>query len=258
MGPHSVSVRMGDDEVSTDRIRKQSDRPRVLIVDDELAITKFVRANLKAEGFETIVSLSGAAALEAVELELPDLVVLDINLPDIDGFEVCNRLRGWSSVPIIMLSARVGEEDKIKCLDMGADDYITKPFSAHELVARIRAVLRRAQSSDETTDTPVFDDGCLRVNFAGHEATLNGTPIKMTPTEFLLLRELVGNAGKVITHQQLLHRVWGVEYGQESEYLYVYMGRLRRKIEVDPENPNYIHTVPCLGYQFNAHVACAR
>ena len=167
-----------------DGIKKQIDRPRILIVDDELAITKFIRANLKSEGFETSAALSGTAALEMVELELPDLVVLDIMLPDIDGFEVCAKIRTWSSVPIIMLSARVGEDDKIKSLDLGADDYITKPFNTQELTARIKAVLRRVQNDGDLGDTPIYDDGDLKVNFAWHEAARDGKQIKMTPSEY--------------------------------------------------------------------------
>jgi two-component system, OmpR family, KDP operon response regulator KdpE len=235
-----------------------TENKRVLIVDDDLAIAKFVRANLKVEGFRTTTVFDGETALEAAELEMPHLVILDITLPGIDGFEVCRRIRSWSAVPIIMLSARGGEADKVKCLDMGADDYITKPFAASELMARIRAVLRRSRGGNAESTAPNFEDGPLQINLARREVTLEGNPVKVTPTEFDLLKELVSHAGMVLTHEQLLQRVWGGEYGREKEYLHVFVGRLRGKIEPKSDAPRYIQTVPRVGYRFTAAAECRR
>ncbi len=226
-------------------------RPHVLIVDDELAIIKFVRANLQAEDYEALTALDGAEALEAIEMELPDLVILDIMLPKIDGFEVCRRLREWSQMPIIMLSARGNDEDKVKCLDLGADDYITKPFSAHELMARVRAVLRRAQAVGAVPAQPSFIGGDLGINFAARRVSFAGNEVKLTPTEYSLLQELVLNAGKVLTHIHLLNKVWGPEYRGERDYLHTYIRRLRRKLEPDPTEPRHLLSVPGIGYQFS-------
>ncbi len=226
-------------------------RPHVLIVDDELAIIKFVRANLQAEDYEALTALDGAEALETVETELPDLVILDIMLPKIDGFEVCRRLREWSQMPIIMLSARGNDEDKVKCLDLGADDYITKPFSAHELMARVRAVLRRAQAVGAVPAQPSFIGGDLEINFAARRVIFAGNEVKLTPTEYSLLQELVLNAGKVLTHIHLLNKVWGPEYREERDYLHTYVRRLRRKLEPNPAEPCHLLTVPGVGYQFS-------
>ncbi len=226
-------------------------RPHFLIVDDELAIIKFVRANLQAEDYEALTALDGAEALETVEMELPDLVILDIMLPKIDGFEVCRRLREWSQIPIIMLSARGDEEDKVKCLDLGADDYITKPFSVDELLARVRAVLRRAQAVGAVPAQPSFISGDLEINFAARRVSFTGNEVKLTPTEYQLLQELVLNAGKVLTHIHLLNKVWGPEYREERDYLHTYVRRLRRKLELDPTEPRRLLSVPGVGYQFS-------
>lgn len=226
-------------------------RPHVLIVDDELAIIKFVRANLQAEDYEALTAMNGAEALEAVEMELPDLVILDITLPKIDGFEVCRRLREWSQTPIIMLSARGNDEDKVKCLDLGADDYITKPFSVDELMARVRAVLRRAQAVGAVPAQPSFIGGDLEVNFAARRVSFAGNEVKLTPTEYSLLQELVLNAGKVLTHIHLLNKVWGPEYRGERDYLHTYVRRLRRKLELDPTEPRRLLSVAGVGYQFS-------
>ena len=226
-------------------------RPHVLIVDDELAIIKFVRANLQAEDYEALTALDGAEALETVEMELPDLVILDIMLPKIDGFEVCRRLREWSQMPIIMLSARGNDEDKVKCLDLGADDYITKPFSVDELIARVRAVLRRAQAVGAVPAQPSFIGGDLEINFAARRVSFAGNEVKLTPTEYQLLQELVLNAGKVLTHIHLLNKVWGPEYRGEREYLHTYVRRLRRKLELDPAEPCHLLSVAGVGYQFS-------
>jgi len=225
-------------------------RLRILIVDDEPTIVKFLQANLEANGFETLVAMDGAEALQTIERELPDLLILDIMMPQMDGFEVCHRLREWSQIPIIMLSALGDVSDKVKCLDLGADDYITKPFSLDELMARVRSVFRRAQTVDTIPTQPSFTSGELQINFAGRQVTVAGSEVRLTPTEYSLLQELVLNAGKVLTHTHLLNRVWGPMYEEEREYLRVFIGRLRAKLELDPTNPRYIITVPGVGYQF--------
>ena len=227
-------------------------RPRVLIVDDDLTIIKFVRANLKASDYETLTALDGAEALETIERELPDLVILDIMMPKMDGFEVCRRLREWSQVPIIMLSARGDEEDKVTCLELGADDYISKPFGVGELIARVRAVFRRTEAAATTPPKPSFTAGDIHINFAKRQVTVAGNEVKLTPTEYALLQELILNAGKVLTHTHLLNKVWGLEYREERQYLHVFIRRLRAKLETDPRNPCYITAVPGVGYQFQA------
>jgi len=184
-------------------------RPRILIVDDELAIVKFLRANLEANGYETLAASDGAVALQKVEMELPDLIILDIMMPKIDGFEVCRRIREWSQIPIIMLSARDDLMDKVKCLDLGADDYLSKPFGKEELIARAKAVLRRTEAAGVIPTQPSFSSGNLTINFAERQVTLAGSEVRLTPTEYSLLQELVLNAGKVLTHAHLLNKVWG-------------------------------------------------
>ncbi len=223
---------------------------RVLIVDDDLAIIKFLRANLKAEDYETFTAMDGAEALRTIEKELPDLVILDIMIPKIDGFEVCRQLREWSPIPVIMLSARDDIEDKVKCLNLGADDYITKPFGVEELMARVRAVFRRTEAVPTTPTLPSFATGNLLINFVGRWVTIADRKVKLTPTEYNLLQELVLNAGKVLTHTHLLNKVWGFEYRDEREYLHVFIRRLRAKLEPDPTDPKYIISVPGVGYQF--------
>jgi len=227
-------------------------RPHILIVDDDPIIRKFVRANLEARDYETIMAVDGADALQMVEKELPDLVILDIMMPNIDGFEVCRRLREWSQVPIIMLSARGNLSDKVRCLDLGADDYLTKPFGVDELIARVRSVLRRTEKAQTQIVHPTFICGNLEINFVARWVKVADHEVRLTPTEYNLLQELVLNAGKVLTHSILLGRVWGPEYAEEREYLRVFIGRLRKEIEPDAEKPRYIVTVPGIGYQFKA------
>ena len=229
-------------------------KTRILIVDDELSIIKFLRATLKAENYEVLTAMDGAEALQTIEMELPDLVILDIMMPKMDGFEVCRRLREWSQIPIIMLSARGDEGDKVKCLELGADDYITKPFGASELVARVRAVLRRTKAARVIPTQPSFTSGDIKINFVERRVTVAEREVKLTPTEYNLLQELVLNANKVLTHSMLLGKVWGPEYGEEREYLRVFIGRLRRQLEPKPENPKYIISIPGVGYQFKATV----
>jgi two-component system KDP operon response regulator KdpE len=226
--------------------------PRILIVDDDTAIAKFIRANLEAEGWQTIRAADGVEALEAVEKELPALVILDVMMPNIDGFEVLYRLRQWSQIPVIMLSVRDEMAYKVKCLNLGADDYITKPFGADELVARVRAVLRRNEQASLFPRQPFFTSGDLEINFITTEVTMSGNQVKLTPTEYNLLQELVLNTGKVLPHSHLLHKIWGTEYGCQREYLHVFIARLRAKLEPDPAKPTYIITVPGMGYRFQA------
>jgi len=223
---------------------------RMLVVDDELVNVKLLRASLEARGYEVLVAMDGTEAIRIVEMEIPDLIILDIMMPKVDGFEVCRRIREWSQIPIIMLSVLGNESDKVKCLELGADDYMTKPFGIGELVARIKAVLRRAQAIGAIPTQPSFTAGNIQINFAKRQVTVGSNEVKLTPTEYALLQELVMNAGKVLTHAHLLNKVWGFEYGEEKEYLHVFIRRLRVKLEPDPRNPRYITTVPGVGYQF--------
>jgi len=223
-------------------------RLRILVVDDELAIIKLLRANLQADGYEVLAAIDGAEALQIVERELPDLIILDIMMPKVDGFEVSRRLREWSQIPIIILSARSDETDKVECLNLGADDYLSKPFGVTELLARVSAVLRRTEVAHATGTQLSFADGDLQINFAQRRVTVAGEEVRLTPTEYSLLQEFVLNEGKVLTHAHLLNKVWGPEYGGEREYLHVFVGRLRAKLELDPTNPRYIRTVPGVGY----------
>ena len=225
-------------------------KTRILIVDDELSIIKFLRANLEAEGFEVLTVMDGVQALQTFEMELPDVVILDIMMPKMDGFEVCRRIREWSQIPVIMLSARGDVDDKVKCLDLGADDYITKPFGKDELIARVKAVMRRTESAAAVPTRPSFSSGDIDINFVRRQVTVAGKEVKLTPTEYNLLQEFVLNAGKVLTHTHLLNKVWGPEYREETQYLHVFVRRLRAKLEPDPTNPRYIVTVSGVGYQF--------
>jgi len=225
-------------------------KKRILTVDDELSILKFLRSNLEDRGYTVISATNGEEAINIVERELPDFIILDVMMPKMDGFEVCRRLREWSQIPIIMLSARGDESDKVQCLDLGADDYIVKPFSANELVARVSAVLRRTKAASTLPAKSVITRGDLVINLAQRKVTRAGQDIKLTPTEYALLQELAVNSGKVLTHTHLLNKVWGPEYRDEREYLHVFTRRLRAKLEPDPNKPRYITTVSGVGYQF--------
>lgn len=219
---------------------------RVLVVDDERAIRRYLHAALNAQGYTVYDVGSGQECLNAVVADKPDLVILDLGLPDLDGVEVTRRLREWTQIPIIILSVREQEEDKIAALDAGADDYLTKPFSSGELMARIRVAMRRSMQS---TSEPVFEADGLKVDLARRKVTANGQEVSLTPTEYELLRVLVQNAGRVITHHQLLRQVWGLAYESEAHLLRVNMSNLRRKIEPDPTRPHYILTEPGVGYR---------
>jgi two-component system KDP operon response regulator KdpE len=224
-------------------------KTRVLIVDDEPETLKYVGANLKARGYDVVTAADGTEALKRCEEDVFDLVLLDITMPGPDGFTVCQQLRRTSTMPIIMLSARGQEKDKVKALDLGADDYITKPFGIEELLARIRSALRRSQQDSQSTGPLVVGD--LTINFAERRVTREGVEIKLTPTEYELLVQLARSAGKVLSHSALLQRVWGPEYGSESDYLWAYIRRLRRKLETDPDHPRYLLTEPGVGYRFS-------
>jgi two-component system KDP operon response regulator KdpE len=222
---------------------------RVLVVDDEPAIRRFLRVSLAAHGYAVFEADSGQAALSAVVADRPDLIILDLGLPDLDGTEVTRLLREWTRIPIVILSVRGQETDKIAALDAGADDYLTKPFGAGELLARMRVALRRASQSGVQ---PVFTSGDLTVDLARRVVTVAGREVQLTPTEYDLLRVLVTDAGKVLTHRQLLRQVWGVGYDQEVHMLRVNVSNLRRKIELDPARPRYVLTEPGVGYRLQA------
>jgi two-component system, OmpR family, KDP operon response regulator KdpE len=219
---------------------------RVLIVDDEPAIRKFLRVTLTAQAYDTIEAASGQEALSKAVSDKPDVIVLDIGLPDINGIEVTRLLRQWTQMPIIILSVRGAESDKIAALDAGADDYLTKPFGVGELLARLRAALRRVA---QTINEPVFTSGNLKVDLARRLISVSGDEVQLTPTEYELLRVLVTHAGKVLTHHFLLREVWGAEYGEEFHMLHVNISNLRRKIEPDSTRPQFIITEPGVGYR---------
>jgi len=227
-------------------------KSRILIVDDDIGVVKSVRANLQARDWDTLVAMDGEEALNVIGREQPDLVILDITMPRMDGFEVCRQVREWSRVPIIMLSARRDVEEKVKCLNIGADDYVTKPFGVNELTARVKAVLRRTKESGIEPTASNFASGDFAINFVERRVTIQNEEIKLTPTEYNLLQELVLGADRVFSHSTLLGRVWGPEYASEREYLHVFVGRLRKEIEPDPTHPKYIVTVPGVGYKFQS------
>jgi two-component system, OmpR family, KDP operon response regulator KdpE len=220
---------------------------KVLVVDDEPQIVRALRINLSARGYQVITAHDGTAALRAAAEGKPDVVVLDLGLPDIDGTEVIAGLRGWTTVPIIVLSARTDSGDKVEALDAGADDYVTKPFGMDELVARFRAALRRASPGDAA---PVVTTNAFTVDLAAKRVSTADGTVRLTPTEWHLLEILVRNPGKLITQKQLLQEVWGPQYESETNYLRVYMAQLRRKLEPDSSNPRHLLTEPGMGYRF--------
>ena len=220
---------------------------RILVVDDEPQIRRLLRTGLGAHGYTLLEAAGGAEAILKVASERPDLIILDLGLPDLDGQEVIQRIREWSDTPIIVLSVRDREVEKIKALDDGADDYVTKPFGMGELLARVRATLRHRLQTE--VEQPVFQSGGLVVDLARRVVSVDGRPVKLSPKEYDVLRVLVTHAGKVLTHQQLLRQVWGPGYEQETHYLRVHIGQLRQKIEQDPAQPRYIVTEPGVGYR---------
>ena len=221
----------------------------VLLVDDDPQLTRLVRANLESSEYRVLSAADAPSALRILEEEMPDLVVLDIMLPGMDGYELCQRIREISLVPIIMLTAKGEDVDKVKGLKIGADDYVTKPFNVPELLARIEAVLRRSRSPSEANPR-VFTHEDIVVDFLRRRVTSGGKEVALTLTEYRLLSELVTNAGRVMLHRELLNRVWGPEYQDESEYLRAYIRHLRQKIEPDPHQPKYILSKPGIGYLF--------
>jgi two-component system KDP operon response regulator KdpE len=223
---------------------------RILIVDDERPIRRFLRTSLSAHGFEIFEAVNGEEALQLAASQRPDLVILDLGLPDIDGIEVTRRLREWTQTPIIILSVRDQENDKISALDAGADDYLTKPFGVGELTARIRAAMRHAAPVE---GQPIFQSEGLVVDLAHRLITLNGSEVSLTPTEYDLLKLLIQHAGKVLTHRQLLRQVWGAPYEDQAHLLRVNISNLRHKIEADPTQPTYILTEPGVGYRFHVN-----
>jgi two-component system, OmpR family, KDP operon response regulator KdpE len=221
-------------------------KTNILIVDDEEAIRQFLSVTLESQGYGIMEAATGKEALSCVSSQRPNLIVLDLVLPDIDGVEITRRLRQWTQIPIIILSVRGSDKDKIAALDAGADDYLTKPFSAGELLARIRVAWRhKSQVSEE----PVFKDGEIFVDFTKRIVKISGQEVQLTPNEHDILRVLVNHAGGVITHRQLLQEVWGEQYGNELHMLHVNISNLRRKIEPDPARPRYIITEPGVGYR---------
>ena len=222
---------------------------RILVVDDEPQMGRLLKTTLGARGYEIAVALDGQAALDLAASWNPDVVLLDLGLPVLDGLEVARRLRAWSQVPIIVLTARDTEQDKVTALDLGADDYLTKPFGTDELLARIRVALRRAAGL-ATPGKPLLQSGDLTIDLAQRRVMVRQQTIHLTPTEYELLRVLATNAGKVLTHQMLLRAVWGNGYEQDVAILRVFVTQLRRKIEPDPAHPFHITTEPGIGYRF--------
>jgi two-component system, OmpR family, KDP operon response regulator KdpE len=218
----------------------------ILLVDDDEALLRTLSMNLRARGFGVLTAGDGESALATLRREAPDVVILDLGLPGISGVEVLRELRGWSPVPVIVLSARHGSDDKVEALDVGADDYVTKPFGVDELLARVRAAVRRAGPADDAA----VETEHLRIDLQGRRAWRDHEEVRLTPTEWALLTALVTRPGKLIPQKQLLHEVWGPVYGKETNYLRVYMATLRRKLEVDPSRPRHLITEPGMGYRF--------
>ncbi|TDB94789.1 response regulator [Micromonospora fluostatini] len=226
---------------------------RILVVDDEPQILRALRINLRARGYDVNVAATGTAALKAAASHPPDLVVLDLGLPDLDGVDVIRGLRGWTTVPIIVLSGRAGSDDKVNALDAGADDYVTKPFGVDELLARIRAVTRRLNATGDTTGpaSALVRVGRHTVNLADRVVTRDdGVEVRLTPTQWGVLEKLLHHPGKLITQRQLLHDVWGPDYQDETGYLRQYMAQLRRKLEDNPARPQHLITEPGMGYRY--------
>lgn len=223
---------------------------KILVVDDEERMARFIRLNLEHDGFQVIEAFKGMQAVGLLRDKMPDAVILDVMLPDIDGFEVLQLIREVSSVPVIMLTAKGEEEDRVKGLELGADDYVTKPFSPRELVSRVRAVLRRVEQASNTGEGTIEVDDHLKIDFGRREIRLDGELVKLRPTEYRLLYHLVMNAGWVLTYDQILSKVWGYEYRDEPHYVRLYVNYLRQKLEKDPANPIYILTERGVGYRF--------
>ena len=225
-------------------------RRKILVVDDEERMVRFIRLNLEHDGFLVSEAFNGRDALHQLRDVSPDLILLDVMMPGLDGFEILEMVRETSKVPVLMLTAKGEEEDRIRGLDLGADDYITKPFSPREMVSRVKAVLRRTETLSESTHGPIVVDDRLKMDFDRREIWLDGEIVKLRPTEYRLLYHLIQNAGWVVTHDQLLTKVWGYEYRDEPHYVRLYINYLRKKLEKDPANPKYILTERGVGYRF--------
>ncbi len=219
---------------------------KVLVVDDEAALARALAINLRANGWEVVTAADGRSALDAAATQHPDVVVLDLGLPDLDGTEVIEGLRGWTSVPIVVLSARQHGEDKVEALDLGADDYVTKPFAMNELMARLRAAVRRA--AEATPEASTVEVGDLVIDLGRKRVTRTGTEVRLTPTEWSFLELLARNVGRLVPREQILREVWGPAYAKETHYLRVYAAQLRRKLEADPARPRHLVTSSGLGY----------
>jgi len=223
---------------------------RILVVDDEERMVRFIRLNLEHDGFYVIEAFNGSQAINKLRSSLPDLILLDVMLPDLDGFEVLRIIREINTVPVIMLTAKGEEDDRVRGLELGADDYITKPFSPRELVSRVKAVLRRTEAASVSTHGLIEVDDRLKLDFDRHEVWVDGKLVQLRPTEYRLLYQLVQKPGWVMTHDELLAKVWGYEYRDEPHYVRLYINYLRNKIEKDPANPKYILTERGVGYRF--------
>ena len=218
---------------------------KVLLVDDDATLRRTLGIGLRAEGHEVLIAADGRSALQALREDKPDIVVLDLGLPDVSGVEVLRRLRAWSTIPVVVLSARAESTEKVQALDLGADDYVTKPFGMEELLARVRASARRAGS-----DVPVLEAGDLVIDLPARRVTKAGAVVRLTPTEWGLLEMLVRTPGRLVSQQDLLHEVWGPTYARETNYLRVYVAQLRRKLEREPGRPRHLITEPGMGYRF--------
>ena len=226
--------------------------PAVLLIEDEPQIRRFLRAALGSHGYRLLEAETGAAGLAEAATRQPDLIILDLGLPDMDGLEVIRRLREWTATPIVVLSARGQERDKIAALDAGADDYVSKPFGVGELLARMRVALRRVTRGSGEPGDPVFSVGDLCVDLGQRKVTVGGKPVHLTPIEYRLLTTLIHHAGKLLTHRHLLTEVWGPNQTEQAQYLRVYIAQLRRKLEADPARPRFVLTEPGVGYRLAA------
>ncbi len=225
---------------------------RVLVVDDDMALSRALAINLKARGYDVATAASGRQALDALARVHPDVVILDLGLPDLDGIEVLHGIRGWNAVPVVVLSARTTSDEKVEALDAGADDYVTKPFEMNELLARLRAAVRRGAAGARDGTPVVVETSGFTIDLSSAVVSRDGEQVRLTPTEYHLLEVLARNIGRLVTQQQLLTEVWGPGYERETHYLRVYVGQLRRKLEVDPAAPQHIVTEPGLGYRLDA------
>jgi two-component system KDP operon response regulator KdpE len=224
---------------------------RILIANGDEETSRLVGSILNAEGWKTLIARDGAEALQTIEKELLDLVILNALIPKVDGYEICRRVRKWSQVPIIILGSRDKPAERLKCLNLGADDYVTKPFVTDELIARVRAALRRKEPT--VIAPPCFTSGDLKIDFVKRRVTIGSAEVRLTPTEYSILQELALNAEKVLTYNYLLSKIWGPEYTRDREYLHVFICHLRSKLEPDPKNPKYIINVPWVGYQLKQY-----